>query len=793
MSATTGRLIFVVLLVVNCILWSTSRYGQPIHVNLLQSDTSLVKRISYELSQPQGTDVYINSAHECQPLAFSSTSQCRHVQADCPRPGTVLRIDHLRHYFCTDAPLRPLVFVCLILWLIFLFSTLGISASDFFTPNLATIAQILGLDENVAGVTFLAFGNGSPDVFSTFSAMRANSGSLAVGELLGAATFIVSCIVGSMCIIKPFKVHRAPFLRDVGFFTVAVILMLLTLWDGKIDQWEAGALVVLYVVYVIVVVVSSWWERSQERKRHMDALIRAEYAEEPNFQPYTDRPVPCLAVSPPTPRLRASSNPMPPRLQIAAPPRPYSRSPSPTSPYVAQLPSFSLLGALEFREVVASLQKEAAGTSLSYFESPVSPYAGGRYHVRNHLGMRSPSQTPHSSFSSSMDETTPDGVQLDDRLHPRSAQSIREEPQSAHPGGPNDYFSGRQSHQLQIPPSIYRIPPSPSATTSDAESDEQLYTPLTKRQRIRTALGKVYHILFPTLHNFRQQKLLTQMACILAAPAVLCLTVTLPVVVTPYNNLHPSHEKIAGDARLVDFEEEGIERALIAEQEVEENTHELSFSKWLTAVQCVLGPLFCVQVLFGSMRYFLWLCIATLVAGLAIGTLVIIFADTGLSAAGRMTRCSIGFVVSIVWIMAIADEVVSVLQTFGLIIGLSDAIIGLTIFAVGNSLADLVANMSVAVFAPIMGFSACFGSPMLNILLGIGVSGSYLIHQSSQPYSITVSTTLFVSCFGLLFLLAATLIFVPFNDYFLSRRWGILLIASYMIIMVINVIVELKS
>lgn len=41
-----------------------------------------------------------------------------------------------------------------------------------------------------------------------------------------------------------------------------------------------------------------------------------------------------------------------------------------------------------------------------------------------------------------------------------------------------------------------------------------------------------------------------------------------------------------------------------------------------------------------------------------------------------------------------------------------------TIFAVGNSLADLVANMSVAAFAPIMGFSACFGGPMLNILLG---------------------------------------------------------------------------
>ena len=53
-----------------------------------------------------------------------------------------------------------------------------------------------------------------------------------------------------------------------------------------------------------------------------------------------------------------------------------------------------------------------------------------------------------------------------------------------------------------------------------------------------------------------------------------------------------------------------------------------------------------------------------MVVGLALGTLVIIYADTGLSAAGRMTRCSLGFLVAIVWIMAIADEVVNVLLVF---------------------------------------------------------------------------------------------------------------------------------
>lgn len=219
---------------------------------------------------------------QCRPLAFPAEAQCAHVRKDCPTPDTFLSVEYLDHYYCTEPVWRPVVFVGLLIWLIFLFSTLGISASDFFTPNLATLAQLLGLDENVAGVTFLAFGNGSPDVFSTFSAMRADSGSLAVGELLGAASFIVSCVVGSMCIIKPFRVHRKPFLRDVGFFTVAVCLLLVILWDSKIKTWEAGILIAMYVVYVVVVVTGSWWDRKQENIRRVEATIRSEYEEEMN-------------------------------------------------------------------------------------------------------------------------------------------------------------------------------------------------------------------------------------------------------------------------------------------------------------------------------------------------------------------------------------------------------------------------------------------------------------------------------------------------------------------------------
>ncbi|KIM85010.1 hypothetical protein PILCRDRAFT_817849 [Piloderma croceum F 1598] len=755
---------------------------------------NLAKRYLVELGYVKDDfDLSSDGGKECRPPAFPIEDQCAHVQKACATPKTFMSVHYLSKYYCTKPVLRPAVFAGLILWLIFLFSTLGISASDFFTPNLATLAQLLGLDENVAGVTFLAFGNGSPDVFSTFSAMRADSGSLAIGELLGAASFIVSCIVGSMCIIKPFRVHRKPFLRDVGFFTVAVSLLLAILWDGVIFSWEAGILIALYVVYVVVVVVGSWWERRQEHTRRVEAMIRAEYDDDEippplsvfhDEEPYRDdRESPAsssmdtLAV--PTPiRPRAISSPGPLRLDIQTdlPPRPHSRThsrtPSPTpSPRLSQMPSFSLVGALEFRQVVASLQHQAATSSLNMFESPITPYAGGHYHLR-----------PRSNTASR--EVDPWDVPLNERSPPPQllvTPALSDEPEEL------DDDSIRPAI-----PSISRTPASP--TTSDGDDEAQQYTPPTRRQRILHILGRTGHILCPSLHHFRSKSFLGKIASIFAAPAVLALTLTLPVMVTPYESSHAHEEKTQGsEGRLIDFEEEGIERALIAEEEVQEEMHEMKFNKWLMAAQCALGPLFCVGVLFAGARHIAWLMIAAAVAGLTVAIIVAVFADKGAHPSARMARCSMGFLVAIVWIMAIADEVVQVLQTFGFIFGLSDAIIGLTIFAVGNSLADLVANMSVAVFAPIMGFSACFGGPMLNILLGVGISGLYIIQQTSNPYHLQFTTTLIVSTIGLLALLVTTVIIVPLNGYFLTRNWGIFLIGSYTIIMGINVFVEVRG
>ena len=56
-----------------------------------------------------------------------------------------------------------------------------------------------------------------------------------------------------------------------------------------------------------------------------------------------------------------------------------------------------------------------------------------------------------------------------------------------------------------------------------------------------------------------------------------------------------------------------------------------------------------------------WLLLAAVIAGVTSGILVAVFAKKGNGVAARLARCSIGFMVAIVWIMAIADEVVEVL------------------------------------------------------------------------------------------------------------------------------------
>jgi sodium/potassium/calcium exchanger 6 len=969
---------------------------------------------------------------------------------NCPDEEAGL-FSYLTLYYCDLRKAQSFAFVILSIWLALLFTSIGIAASDFFCPNLSTIASILGMSQSMAGVTFLAFGNGSPDVFSTFAAMSSHSGSLAIGELIGAAGFITAVVAGSMALVREFKVGKKTFVRDVGFFIVAASFSMVFLADGHLHLWECCVMVGFYIFYVVVVVLWHWYLSRRRIWREREAAARGHYlaiandelevTEEggdeedstPGERRYRDvedfvaleRGSPLFG-----PQTGDESDEdgeegvnlateMANNMRVTRP-KGRRNTITPIRP--------SLVGALEFRSVLSSLQK-SRGSHRSihlrrYSDDPLSgrydgstsepdyalysdatsgiivtpadnstspPKAALSTRIRavslGDAGLSTSTNTttfgitgvPNigvvaatPTFSRTLDAPGPSHVVPQSAAGPvppsptislspppsiygsrepspgpvleRRNRDTLAPPEEEYLGAyhlrkdfskelevAEDAISqglsmisgsrGTERPRLQIPgpnsrdssrsPSlspVYQFPaytdsPLPmSALSSKAPSlllPEAILTPesgyisreLSDDRKPITwwpysylpSPDVVASALFPTLYDWQDKNWRDKIIGLISAPTIFIFAVTLPVV----DSGPEDDEEIESSQDLAAFPESrtrmrvgtgpilapespslepesewnhsnsvtdnhtrhlpsprpralsGHGAALVAVSAENNYLHShplpipskqtsnghVSFSRepqpsqidqdwnrWLVIVQIFTAPLFVFLIVWANseanthrlIQYILYSLLGSLVA------LSILLATTTPSKPPkyRFLLCFLGFVVSIAWISTIANEVVGVLKALGVILGISDAILGLTIFAVGNSLGDLVADITVANLGyPVMALSACFGGPMLNILLGIGISGIYMtVHEANhrhikhpgkqikyKPYQIEVSGTLMISAITLLVTLVGLLIAVPLNNWVMSRRIGWGLITLWCVSTIVNLTVEISG
>ncbi|CAK9014242.1 unnamed protein product [Durusdinium trenchii] len=168
--------------------------------------------------------------------------------------------DYMSFYSCSEL-LPGAVKVCfLLLWLALLISMLASTADDYFVPQLEALSERLGLEEDVAGVTLLALGNGMPDVMTACSSVnKANDLALTMGEFLGAANFIIVFVFACVLLASPgaTSVDAWPFLRDSSMYLLVVFFMVFVTWDGQISLVESLAFFALYGVYLLVVLLPS--------------------------------------------------------------------------------------------------------------------------------------------------------------------------------------------------------------------------------------------------------------------------------------------------------------------------------------------------------------------------------------------------------------------------------------------------------------------------------------------------------------------------------------------------------
>lgn len=168
-----------------------------------------------------------------------------------------LGVDYLCLYECSSSTAHPFVVFMIFLWVLFLLNLLADTASNYFSPTLGSICSRLNLSYDIAGVSFLAFGNGAPDFFALLAAFAGSVDEMVgVGALLGGSVFISTIVVGCVAFICPCEIPVAAFVRDVIFFIIAVTAVLVVAVHETVGLGLAFAFLTTYVVYATVVVLS---------------------------------------------------------------------------------------------------------------------------------------------------------------------------------------------------------------------------------------------------------------------------------------------------------------------------------------------------------------------------------------------------------------------------------------------------------------------------------------------------------------------------------------------------------
>ncbi|ORZ41015.1 Sodium/calcium exchanger protein-domain-containing protein [Catenaria anguillulae PL171] len=780
------------------------------------------------------------------PMGGPNGQRCAYVDSRCSHLVEGLINWPRLHYCLLPSAYAPLSIVVQSLALVVLFAFLGTAASEFFCPNLNSIASSLHMSESLAGVTLLAFGNGSPDLISTFTAMRSHSGGLAIGELIGASAFITTLVLGGVALVAPFRLP-APLLlyRDAIFFLGALGFLGYVTWDGSITLGESLALIGYYGVYVATVVTMDWVQIRKLRRHGSAATLSGAAGEDADG---------AEDVQPLLVHTDDQGWGDPDHLSVLEEDNLSDLSGvSARSVLMRRMRAkLSLLDAVEFVEIWehanAEMEAEreyqqyqqqqlavAAGTDATGPSGDSIPFPHLRRHASDADMLDSPllvSAFPSVSRTNSAHTTEllspfPTAARMLAPVMPgspskRSLPRRKESASSAallgvpggHPATPRQSslasLSTPDPSCAQVQPQPQPQPPLPAVLSStDSPAPLSIDTRpvsapnLTSFPSSSTAAPVPPHSLHsPTFRTSPRSITSHDGAGVISMAVPMThrtpLALLFPVVVSHAPSHYHRPTTPASTTAIVKTHSSWIKRAAmwlltplyfvlritvpVVSREGPTTFGAEVRNPVLCPIQHFFGGLFCALVLLDGFEYPHALAPPAILIGLSISLLGVLMERWRPGFRYHIVWSWFGFLVGMLWIYVTANEVVTILKTLGVVLKISDGVLGLTVFAMGNSVGDFIANVTMARLGfPTMAVSACFASPMLNLVLGVGVSCAYmtLVASPDKPLDLTVGSSVKVVNLGLIAVLTVALALLAKSKFYVGKWMGVALLASY--------------
>ncbi|XP_059055243.1 sodium/potassium/calcium exchanger 4-like [Achroia grisella] len=150
--------------------------------------------------------------------------------------------------------LRKGAFLLYALFGIYTFTLLAIVCNDYFIPSVEFICEDLKIPQNVAAATFMSVATSFPEFFVNVISTFLTESDMGIGTIIGSAIFNALGVgaIGGLAAVHSIAIEPQPVTRDVIIYMVNVSVLVIFVWDGQIDWYEAMVLGILYIVYFVI-------------------------------------------------------------------------------------------------------------------------------------------------------------------------------------------------------------------------------------------------------------------------------------------------------------------------------------------------------------------------------------------------------------------------------------------------------------------------------------------------------------------------------------------------------------
>ncbi|KAM5241968.1 sodium/potassium/calcium exchanger 1 isoform 5-T11 [Hipposideros larvatus] len=137
--------------------------------------------------------------------------------------------------------------------MMYVFVALAIVCDEYFVPALGVITDKLQISEDVAGATFMAAGGSAPELFTSLIGVFISHSNVGIGTIVGSAVFNILFVIGTCALFSREILHLTwwPLFRDVSFYIVDLMMLILFFLDSLILWWESLMLLLAYALYVL--------------------------------------------------------------------------------------------------------------------------------------------------------------------------------------------------------------------------------------------------------------------------------------------------------------------------------------------------------------------------------------------------------------------------------------------------------------------------------------------------------------------------------------------------------------